>query len=121
MKFFNQVFKSITVIATFVIVLNLFGGIVSFIFYDNLFGNFYFQIWISLFKEIMDFNFFDFFFDFKAWIREFLYLLFIISHFLLFSFFSKISFLILFFPKKYLRLLIDFFQLTTKMLNQNEN
>ena len=77
MKFFNQVFKSITVIATFVIVLNLFGGIVSFIFYDNRFGNFYFQIWISLYKEIIDFNFFDFFFDFKAWIREFLYLLFI--------------------------------------------
>jgi len=114
MKFFNQVFKSITVIATFVIVLNLFGGIVSFIFYDNRFGNFYFQIWISLFKEIMDFNFFDFFFDFKAWIREFLYLLFIISHFLLFSFFSKISFLILFFPKKIFKIIDRFFPINNE-------
>ena len=113
MKFFNKVFKSITVIVTIVIVLKLLGVIINF-FYDNPYKNFYFQIWINLFKEIMDFNFFDFIFDFKAWIREFLYLLFIIPHFLLFYFSPKISFLILFFPKKIFMIIDRFFPINNE-------
>jgi len=109
MRFFNYLFRGVVLWIYILILLKIASYPIEFIFQHNPYGIIYVQVWMSLIKEITNFEFFNL----KSWGREFLYLSFIGLHYLIikqriiiFNFFKPY---IIFFPKKIFSLIDKLF------------
>ena len=100
-KFFNYLFKGVVFWAYILIILKIASYPIEFIFFDNSYAKYYYLgVWINLFKEIINIEFFSL----KSFGRQLLYLPFLILHYLIYKLiiiiFNSIKPYIILFPKK---------------------